>query len=96
MVEDKNVLLGNDIAQEELTKELQENETIPALLELQVQNSIYMEKTLQYLKEQGVDTVIEIGPGKTLSGFVKRTVEGMECYSIEDMQGLQKVLEIFS
>lgn len=77
-------------------KELQENETIPALLELQVQNSIYMEKTLQYLKEQGVDTVIEIGPGKTLSGFVKRTVEGMECYSIEDMQGLQKVLEIFS
>lgn len=75
-------------------KELQENETVPELLELQVQNSIYMEKTIKYLKEQGVDTVIEIGPGKTLSGFVKRTVEGIECYSVEDMQGLQKVLEM--
>ena len=54
-----------------------------------------MEKTIEYLKDKGVDTVIEIGPGKALSGFVKKTVEGVTCHNIEDLEGLNKVIELF-
>lgn len=75
--------------------ELQEGESIKDLLERQVQSSIYMEKTIEYLEKQGVDTVIEIGPGKALSGFVKRTATNIKAYAIEDMQGLNEVLELF-
>lgn len=71
------------------------DERIPELLEKQVQSSIYMEKTIERLKEKGVDTVIEIGPGKALSGFVKKTVEGMTTYVIEDTAGLNQVIEVF-
>jgi len=36
-----------------------------------------------------VDTVVEIGPGRTLSGFVKKTVKGIKCYPVETAEELQ-------
>ncbi len=74
-------------------KVLHSSEIIKDLLVKQVQSSIYMEDTLKYLQAQGVDTIIEVGPGKALSGFVKRTVEGITTYTIEDMEGFHKVME---
>ena len=58
-------------------------DTIPALLERQVQSSVYMEDTIRRLAELGVDTVVEIGPGKTLSGFVRKTAPEMQTYAVE-------------
>ena len=58
----------------------------------QVQSSIYMEDTIKLLEAKGVDTIVEIGPGKVLSGFVKRTASGMTSYTIEDMESLQAAL----
>ncbi len=72
---------------------LAKGETIPALLERQVQNSVYFEDSVLYMKEQGIDTLIEIGPGKALSKFVKRIDGDMTCYSIDTVSDLQKVLE---
>lgn len=77
-------------------KELGEDENIKDLLVKQVQSSIYMEKTIEYLEANGVDTVIEIGPGKALSGFVKKTASNITSYTIEDMQGLEEVLKLFA
>ena len=75
--------------------ELQADENIKDLLVKQVQSSIYMEKTIELLEKNGVDTIIEIGPGKVLSGFVKKTAPSINTYAIEDMQGLEQVLEMF-
>jgi len=72
--------------------ELPDKMTIPELLVQQVQSSIYMEDTLKRLEANGVDTVVEIGPGKVLSGFVKRTVPGITSYVVEDMESLQTTL----
>ena len=55
-----------------LGQEMGPEDTIPALLEKQVQTSVYMEDTIRRLAELGVDTIVEIGPGKALSGFVRR------------------------
>lgn len=76
-------------------KELQTGESIKGILVKQVANSIYMEKTIEYLEENGVDTVIEIGPGKALSGFIKRTSDKITAYAIESIEDLNKVIELF-
>ena len=65
---------------------------IPILIK-QVMSPVKWEDTINYLSSQGVDTFIEIGPGKTLSGFVKRTVKGVKIYNVEDMKSLEKTLK---
>ncbi len=72
---------------------LAEDETIASQLVKQVQSSIYMEDTIQYLAAQGVERIIEIGPGRTLSGFVKRTAPAIDCMSITDAESLEAVLK---
>ena len=59
----------------------------------QVKSSVKWEETLSNMARDGVDTFIECGPGKALSGFVKRTVKGAGIYSVNDMESLQKVVE---
>lgn len=74
-------------------KELEAGKTIPEMLEIQVQSSVYFEDTIRYMIEQGVDTFVEIGPGKTLSGFVKKIDRALTTYSIENVESLNAVLE---
>lgn len=69
-----------------------EADTISNLLEQQVQSSVYLEDTIRRLGELGVDTVVEIGPGRTLSGFVKKTVKGIKCYPVETAAELQAAI----
>lgn len=73
--------------------ELEENQTIKDILVKQVQSSIYMEDIIKKLDTLGVDTIIEIGPGKTLSGFVKRTSDNIRCYSIEDTESMNRTID---
>ena len=71
-----------------------ETDTIPALLERQVQSSVYLEDSIRWLAAHGVDTVVEIGPGKALSGFVKKTVgSSITCLPVEDLPSLNAALE---
>jgi [acyl-carrier-protein] S-malonyltransferase len=65
---------------------------MPTLIK-QVMNPVKWEDTVKYLYDQGVDTFIEVGPGKTLSGFVKRTVKGVKIFNVEDMKSLENTLE---
>ena len=66
-----------------LGREMGEGDTIPALLERQVQSSVYMEDTIRRLAELGVDLVVESGPGKVLSGFVKKTAPALKTCAVE-------------
>ncbi len=79
-----------------LGREMGADDTIPALLEKQVQSSVYMEDTIRRLEELGVDTIVEIGPGKALSGFVKKTAPSIKTYAVEtcaDIQALAAALK---
>ena len=75
-----------------LGREKEEGDSIPALLERQVQSSVYLEDTIRRLAELGVDTVVEIGPGKALSGFVKKTTKDIKCYPVETVEDLEAVI----
>lgn len=68
-----------------------EGEIVNTLIK-QVMSPVKWEDTINYLHQQGVDTFIEIGPGKALSGFVKRTVKGVKILNVEDMKSLEKTL----
>ena len=57
--------------------------TIPELLVRQVQSSVYMEDTIRTLAAMGLDALVEIGPGKVLSGFVKKTAPELEVIAVE-------------
>ena len=74
-------------------EEKKEDETIPGLLVKQVSNSVYFEDSIRYMEKKGIDTVIEIGPGKTLSSFVRKTSRNIKCLNIENAEDLKKVIE---
>ena len=79
-----------------LGREMGPEDTIPALLEKQVQTSVYMEDTIRRLAEMGVDTIVEIGPGKALIGFVKKTAPAIKTYAVEtcaDLDALSAALK---
>lgn len=49
----------------------------------QVKSAVQFEKTIKTLEKMGVDTAIEIGPGKVLSGFIKKTAPNIRVINIE-------------
>lgn len=62
----------------------------------QISNSVKWEETLANMAEDGVDTFIECGPGKTLSGFVKRTIPGARIFNVCDLDSLKLTMEEMS
>ena len=69
---------------------------VPLLL-TQVTAPVRWVETVQKMALAGVDTVIELGPGKVLAGLVRRIDKSLRAWSVEDPQGLQAVLrEVFS
>lgn len=68
-------------------------ETIPGLLEKQVQSSVYFERSIRYMLSQGVDTFVEIGGGKVLSGFVKKIHPSATLCQVDSVESLAKTLD---
>ena len=73
-------------------KELAEDTTVAKMLEKQVMSSVYFEDSIGYMIANGVDTIIEIGPGKVLSGFVRKIDRKIKTYQVEDQASLEKTL----
>ena len=76
-----------------LGQEMGPEDTIPALLEKQVQSSVYWEDTVRRMEADGIDAILEIGPGKTLTSFVKKTAPGIQTYHIDTAADFETVAE---
>ena len=59
----------------------------------QVSSSVLWEESVKRMIADGVDTFVEVGPGKALSGFVKKIDKDVNIYNVEDMASLEKTLE---
>src|SRR3954452_13081553 len=69
---------------------------IAPLLLSQVTSAVRWVETVQKMALNGVEAVIELGPGKVLTGLVRRIDKGLRAYSVEDPAGLSTVLrEVF-
>lgn len=58
----------------------------------QIYSSVYWKQTINTMVEQGVDTFIEIGPGKVLSGMIKKICKTANVYNVSDVESLEKML----
>ena len=76
-----------------LGHEMSAGDSIPTLLERQVQSAVRMEDTIMRLVELGVDRVVEIGPGKVLSGLLRRCTKDIHCISVETCEDMESLKE---
>ena len=62
----------------------------------QISSSVYWKQSIDYMVENGVDTFIEIGPGKVLAGMIKRISKTAKVYNISDLASLESTAGSFS
>lgn len=60
----------------------------------QLYSPVQWEDTLQFLGGEGVQIFVEVGPGKVLSGLVKRTIKNVTILGCEDSTSIKKALAI--
>lgn len=77
-------------------KEYLENDDIKSILSAHIINPVKFEQSLKTMIDMGIDTFIEIGPGKTLSGFVKKVNKDFNVYNINNVDSLKNTLNQIS
>jgi [acyl-carrier-protein] S-malonyltransferase len=75
----KNILISNVTA-----KEISNKEELKNLLITQIENRVRWRESVNYMIKNGVNQFIEIGPGKVLSGLIKRINKDVKINTIND------------
>lgn len=71
-------------------------DSIPALLVRQVQSSVCMEDSIRKMASMGLDALVEIGPGKALSGFAKKVAPEMPVHAVETVADVERLMEVLA
>lgn len=71
-------------------------ENVRELLEKQISSPVKWQQSVEKMLAEGVDTFVEIGPGKTLSSFVKKINKEVLVLNIDKYEDLAKCLEVFA
>ena len=66
-------------------------EDVRPLLERQVSSSVRWQQSVETMLQDGVDTFIEIGPGKTLAGFMRKITRDVKVINIEKLEDIEKL-----
>ena len=72
---------------------IEDKEEIKSKLVEQLYSSVLWEDSVRKMMELGVDTFIEIGPGKVLAGLIKKIDRKVKVYSVYDMETSNQVAE---
>jgi len=67
---------------------------VKTLLMRQVYSSVRWQQSIEAMIADGVDTFVEVGPGKTLSGFMRKINKEMKCINIATVDDLKKLEEL--
>lgn len=71
-----------------------DREMVKPLLKQQVSSSVRWQQSVETMIADGVDTFIEIGPGKTLAGFMKKISRDVNVFNIEKLEDLEKLPDL--
>lgn len=74
-------------------EKIESKDDIRQLLVSQVSNTVKWTNTIKNMIASGVDTFIEIGPGKVLGGLIKKTDRDVTVLNVENLETLNAVLE---
>lgn len=69
-----------------------EQDDIKEILKKHIISPVHFDKAIDTMLKMGIDTFIEIGPGKTLSGFIKRTNKEVKVININNLASLEETL----
>ena len=72
---------------------ISDSSVIRDLLQKQVSSPVMWEQSLRVMAEQGVELIVEIGPGKTIAGFVKKTIPEIPVINVSSVEDIAKVKE---
>ena len=70
-------------------------ENIKKLLIEQIFSTVKWRESVINLKKAGINNFVEIGPGKVLTGMVKRTVQEVNCFSINSIADIKNFINEF-
>ena len=70
-----------------------EKDNIKEILAKHIINPVRFDKAIKIMQEEKVDEYIEIGPGRTLTGFVKKDNKEAKTYNINNIESLEKYIE---
>ena len=70
-------------------------ENIKSLLIEQIYSTVRWRESLITMSKEKTNNFIEIGPGKVLSGMVKRTLKDIKCFSINSIDDMKKTTDEF-
>lgn len=68
-------------------------EGIRSALAKQILSPVQWVKTMFTIKDEGIDSIVEIGPGKVLMGLIKRTLKDVTLFSVDGKKSLDKFRE---
>jgi [acyl-carrier-protein] S-malonyltransferase len=71
---------------------LTNGEKIKSSLIKQLNNPLLWEDSIQNIADTGINIFIEVGPGRILSGLIKRIEQTAKIYNVEDRESLEKTL----
>ena len=74
----------------------EDSDDVKMLLKKHIMSGVLFEKSIRDMINKGVDTFIEVGPGKALRGFVKKIDRSVTTLNVEDMDSLNKTIEFFN
>ncbi|BAL62558.1 ACP S-malonyltransferase [Melissococcus plutonius] len=78
------------------TAQVMPQDKIKELLELQVMSAVRFADSIETMKTMEITSIIEVGPGKTLTGFVKKIDKQLEIQRVEDIDTLEKTITFLS
>ena len=70
---------------------VRDSSRVKELLAKQVSGTVRWRETMERMLAEGVDTFIEIGPGKTLTGFLRKISRDVRAYNVEKVEDLEKL-----
>lgn len=72
-----------------------EIDDVAGYLKKQMISPVKFSDEMAAMSRDGIDTFVELGPGKTLCGFIRRGLKGLPFYNVEDLKSFEKCLEAF-
>ena len=83
-------IINNVTAKSEINSDIIKN-----LLIDQIFSTVKWRESLITMAQNGVNEFVEIGPGKVLSGMVKRTIKNVNCFSINSITDIKNLINEF-
>lgn len=73
-------------------KYVEDNQKICGLLAKQISSPVKWQQSVETMIADGVDTFVEIGPGKTLAGFMRKINRNVKVYNVQTVEDIERVV----